>query len=53
MVFAVAMLEAFRRFQWSFVRIEVELRKLQHQRPELGKLVPPANKAAALDNSLL
>lgn len=23
------------------VRVEVELRKLQHQRPELGQLVPP------------
>lgn len=35
-----------RRFQWLFVRIEVELRKLQGQRPELGVLVPPAGHAA-------
>lgn len=32
--------EAFRRFQWAFVRLEVELRKLQRQQPELGTLVP-------------
>lgn len=31
-----------RRFQWLFVRIEVELRKIQGQRPELGTLVPQA-----------
>ena len=31
---------ARRRFQWLFVRIEVELRKLQAYRPELGVLVP-------------
>lgn len=37
-----------RRFQWLFVRIEVELRKLQGQRPELGVLVPPAGHAAGL-----
>lgn len=29
-----------RRFQWVPVRIEVELRKLQAQQPELGQLVP-------------
>jgi hypothetical protein len=34
-------LQAFRRFQWVPVRVEVELRKLQHQRPDLGQLVPP------------
>ncbi len=33
-------MQAFRRFQWVPVRVEVELRKLQHQRPELGQLVP-------------
>lgn len=31
-----------RRFQWLFVRIEVELRKLQAYKPELGVLVPLA-----------
>ena len=31
-----------RRFQWLFVRIEVELRKIQAHRPELGTLVPLA-----------
>jgi hypothetical protein len=34
--------QAFRRFQWVPVRVEVELRKLQHARPELGQLVPAA-----------
>jgi hypothetical protein len=29
-----------RRFQWVPVRVEVEMRKLQAQRPELGQLVP-------------
>ena len=33
-------MQAFRRFQWVPVRVEVELRKLQHQKPELGQLVP-------------
>ncbi len=33
--------QAFRRFQWVPVRVEVELRKLQHARPELGQLIPP------------
>lgn len=33
-----------RRFQWLFVRIEVELRKIQAYRPELGVLVPPAGQ---------
>lgn len=31
-----------RRFQWLFVRIEVELRKIQAYRPEVGVLVPLA-----------
>ncbi|KAK9811761.1 hypothetical protein WJX72_009628 [[Myrmecia] bisecta] len=39
-VLVFTLLEAGRRFQWIFVRIEVELRKLQHQKPELGQLVP-------------
>ena len=34
-----------RRFQWLFVRIEVELRKIQAQRPEVGVLVPSAPHA--------
>jgi hypothetical protein len=41
--------QAFRRFQWVPVRVEVELRKLQHARPELGQLVPapgPARQGA-------
>lgn len=39
-VFIVVCGEAFRRSQWIFVRIEVELRKIQAARPELGQLVP-------------
>lgn len=35
-----------RRFQWLFVRIEVELRKIQAHRPELGTLVPAAPREA-------
>lgn len=35
-----------RRAQWAPVRIEVELRKLQAQRPELGRLVPLAASSA-------
>lgn len=38
-VFTIVILEAFRRFQWLFVRVEVELRKIQARRPELGSLV--------------
>ena len=41
-VFFIVMAEAFRRFQWIFVRIEVELRKIQTARPEVGQLVPAA-----------
>lgn len=39
-VLIFTLLEVFRRFQWIFVRIEVELRKLQVAKPELGQLVP-------------
>jgi len=39
-VFAIVLLEVCRRFQWLFVRIEVELRRLQGLKPELGVLVP-------------
>jgi hypothetical protein len=41
-VFCIVILEVFRRFQWLFVRIEVELRKIQAVRPEVGQLVPAA-----------
>jgi hypothetical protein len=41
-VFFFALLEAARRFQWMFVRVEVELRRLQAARPELGQLLPRA-----------
>lgn len=39
-VLIFTLMEVFRRFQWIFVRIEVELRKLQVAKPELGQLVP-------------
>ena len=39
-VLIFTLLEVFRRFQWIFVRIEVELRKLQASKPETGQLVP-------------
>jgi len=39
-VFCIVIMEAFRRFQWVFVRVEVELRKIQASHPELGTLVP-------------
>jgi len=35
--------QVFRRFQWMFVRLEVELRKVQSQQPDLAPLVPPAH----------
>ncbi|KAL6766399.1 EXS1 [Auxenochlorella protothecoides x Auxenochlorella symbiontica] len=41
-----ALLEVFRRFQWMFVRVEVELRKLQNQKPELGSLMGHDGSAA-------
>ena len=37
------LLQVFRRFQWMFVRLEVELRKIQALSPELVTLVPPAH----------
>lgn len=43
-----ARLPTCRRFQWLFVRIEVELRKIQAQRPEVGVLVPSAPHAYPL-----
>lgn len=39
-VLIFTLFEVFRRFQWIFVRIEVELRKLQIAKPELGPLIP-------------
>ena len=52
-VFIIVMAEACRRFQWIFVRIEVELRKLQAARAdEFGQLVPvPATAAIGLASS--
>lgn len=50
-VFLVALAEAFRRFQWLFVRIEVELRKIQAYRPDLGVLVPTVGYAAHAHSS--
>ena len=44
-VFCIVILEAFRRFQWVFVRVEVEMRKIQASHPELGTLVPGARGA--------
>lgn len=46
MVFVIVLLEAVRRFQWIFVRVEVELRKIQAARPEVGQLVPVPSAAA-------
>lgn len=40
-----------RRFQWLFVRIEVELRKIQAYRPDLGVLVPTVGYAAHAHSS--
>lgn len=39
-VYFLLLMMIYRRAQWAFVRVEVELRKLQQQRPELGRLVP-------------
>lgn len=50
-VFLIVIAEAFRRFQWLFVRIEVELRKLQAHRPDLGVLVPTVGYAAHAHSS--
>lgn len=50
--FAASPLEpACRRFQWLFVRIEVELRKIQGFRPDLGVLVPSVGYAAHAHSS--
>ena len=47
-VFIIVCGEAFRRFQWIFVRIEVELRKIQAARPEIGQLVPAISHTGVL-----
>lgn len=38
----------YRRAQWAPVRVEVELRRLQAARPELGRLVPLAAASAGV-----
>ena len=42
---------ACRRFQWLFVRVEVELRKIQATRPDLGVLVPTVGYATHTHSS--
>eukprot|EP00892_Ulva_mutabilis_P010445 jgi/Ulvmu1/7773/UM004_0002.1 len=39
-VLVMTLLEVFRRFLWSFVRIENELRKIEGKQPALGPLIP-------------
>lgn len=39
-VLIMTLLEVFRRFLWSFVRIENELRKIEGKQPALGPLIP-------------
>lgn len=51
-VFIIVLAEAFRRFQWLFVRIEVELRKVQAQQPMFGQLVPPKQNNAELSGEI-
>lgn len=46
-VFGMTLLEIVRRFMWSFVRIEHELRKIQGREPALSPLVPPEGKKRA------
>ena len=48
-VLIFTLLEVFRRFQWIFVRIEVELRKLQVSKPEVGQLVPALPPKEVID----
>ena len=43
-VFVIVILEAFRRFQWIFARVEVEMRKIQTSHPEMGQLVPGSGR---------
>lgn len=39
-VMVMTLLEVVRRWLWSFVRIENELRKIQTRQPALGPLIP-------------
>ena len=39
-VLIMTLMEVFRRFLWSFVRIENELRKIEGKQPALGPLIP-------------
>jgi hypothetical protein len=43
-VFGMTLLEIVRRFLWSFVRIENELRKIQAKEPQLSPLIPHTPK---------
>lgn len=52
-VFGIVLAEAFRRFQWMFARTEVELRRLQVTRPELGQLVPVPSRTSDLSSQTL
>ena len=47
-VFTVALLEIVRRWLWSFVRLENELRKIQGRQPSWSPLIPanPKRKAS-------
>lgn len=46
-VFIMTLLEIVRRFLWSFVRIEHELRKIQGREPGRSPLVPAEAKSRA------
>lgn len=48
-VLIFTLFEVFRRFQWIFVRIEVELRKIQAAKPELGQLIPATPPKEVID----
>lgn len=43
-VFVMTLLEVIRRFLWSFVRIENELRKVATKQPGLAPLIPDTPK---------
>ena len=53
-VFAMTLLEIVRRFLWSFVRIENELRKISTRSPQPTPLIPTSPKrkvTTALDDA--
>ncbi|KDD71451.1 hypothetical protein H632_c4997p0, partial [Helicosporidium sp. ATCC 50920] len=52
LVLSLAALEALRRFQWIFVRVEVELRKIQAARPDLGPLLPGVEPGSSPKHAL-